>query len=78
MAPKQTRAGVCVLRLEVHAGRPVITVRTNPDVERVFGDRVQRVTSVEAAVEAVRDFLYHAAGDTASTDPSAEPLRPEE
>lgn len=75
MVPKLTRASVCVLRLEVHAGGPVITVRTTPDVERLAGERVQRVTSVEAAVEAVRDFLDNAvsySGETGSADESCE------
>jgi hypothetical protein len=57
MRHQPSRIGVCVIRVETQRSGVLITLRENPDVEQVSTERAIAVTDVDAAVEAVRDFL---------------------
>lgn len=51
------RTGVCLVRIEAQDDGTLITVRLNSDVGQVSTERMNSFQDVEAAVEAVRDFL---------------------
>jgi hypothetical protein len=51
------RTGVCVVRIEIQRSGVLITLRTNADVTRPSAERVVVLADVNAAVEAVREFL---------------------
>jgi hypothetical protein len=46
-----------VIRIESHGRRLHITVRTNPDVERVSAEEIHHMADVESALRVVREFL---------------------
>jgi hypothetical protein len=66
-----SRTGVCVVRIETQPSGVLITLRENPDIEQVSTERAIVVTDVDAAVEAVRDFLR----SFVAASPSAEQFR---
>jgi len=52
-----SRTGVCVIRITAQGRRTFITLRENADVERIPADRTYKTSDVNAAVQAVREFL---------------------
>jgi len=51
------RVGVCVIRVETQGDRLLITIRTNPDIERQSCEKVQIVPDESALIEIIRSFL---------------------
>jgi hypothetical protein len=49
--------GVCLIRVEIRDGGLLVTVRTNPDIERVELEEVRHMADVESVVGVVRDFI---------------------
>ena len=62
MRNDRSRTGVCVIRVESQRRGVLVTVRTNADVAQLSAEHVMVVANIEAAVEAVRDFLVGFAG----------------
>jgi hypothetical protein len=60
----RSRTGLCILRIETQAKGVLITLRTNPDIEQVSGEKVSSVADVEAAVQSVREFLLAFVSDS--------------
>jgi hypothetical protein len=56
-SPRIPRTGVCLIRIEIQQRGPLITLRTNDDIQQVSTERVQVVADVDTAVDAVRTFL---------------------
>lgn len=57
MGYEPLRTGVCVVTISIEASGVHITVRENADVERISVDRKRVMDDVNAAIQAVRDFL---------------------
>jgi hypothetical protein len=53
--PAQT--GICLVRIEAQNRGLLITLRMNSDVLQVSSEQILIVMDVEAAVQAVREFL---------------------
>jgi len=52
-----SRTGVCVIRIELQSSGVLITLLENPDVEQVSTAQTSVQADVDAAVQAVQEFL---------------------
>ncbi|MGW7521051.1 hypothetical protein ACWGJ2_36270 [Streptomyces sp. NPDC054796] len=59
------RTGVCVVRVEAQTHGALITLRLNPDVERVPVGVDASTADAESAVRMVREFLLAFLAETA-------------
>jgi hypothetical protein len=59
------RTAVCVVRAERQETGLLITLVINPDIEEISAQRSLRVADIDAALDAVRQFLVGFAQDEA-------------
>ena len=52
-----SRTGVCVVKIAIEGNGVLITLRENADIERISIDRKRVTADVNAAVQAVHEFL---------------------
>ncbi|MGW5365706.1 hypothetical protein [Actinopolymorpha pittospori] len=57
MTRQERGTAICIIRMEPQADGMLISVRVNPDIQEISGERRYHFADVEQAVCAVRDFL---------------------
>lgn len=68
MADTHSRAAVCVVRAERQDFGLLITLVINADIDQVSREWVQHFTDIDAALDAVRDFVIRFANSSSRNE----------